>query len=383
MQKRLSAILLAVVMLITVMAGNCASVFASEGDTVSVYFMARGVNAEDKTPVVSYECTKLTVPADCSVADVTEAVNNGSDEVVSGSGLSWYNELFGQASGLTSMYSGWMYYVDSYDYVPVTADQYTVKDGMFILWEYVSDFDENWNAVITDPVDFEAEKAKADNGTTDDGTTDDGTTDDGTTDGYITVYFMARGASTTDNTVHTTLVEPIKLKVNKGVTVSDITAAMSDDADYVVSGSGLAWYDTLFGQGSGLTSVYSGWSYYVDDYSYVSFLSNEYVAEDNMFILWDYTIDFDENWNTINNDPVDFSAARESADKKLTVDITNGVLRGDATNDGIVTASDAAFTLQKTLDPNTEINEGLADINRDGVLTANDAALILGIALNV
>jgi hypothetical protein len=194
---------------------------------------------------------------------------------------------------------------------------------------------------------------------------------------------MARGANTTDNTVHTTLVEPIKLKVNKGVTVSDITVAMSDDTDYVVSGSGLAWYDTLFGQGSGLTSVYSGWSYYVDDYSYVSFLSNEYVAKDNMFILWDYTIDFDENWNTINNDPVDFVSARESADKKLTVDITNGVLRGDVTNDGIVTASDAAFTLQKTLDPNTEINEGLADINRDGVLTANDAALILGIALNV
>jgi hypothetical protein len=299
MQKKLSAILLAVVMLITVMAGSCVSVFASEGDTVSVYFMVRGVNAEEKTPVVSYECTKLTVPAGCSVADVTEAVNNGSDEVVSGSGLSWYTELFGQGSGLTSEYSGWMYYVDSYDYVPVMADQYIVKDGMFILWDYAIDFDESWNTVIIDPVDFEAEKAKADSNAT----------DDVASGGYITVYFMARGANTTDNTVHTTLVEPIKLKVNKGVTVADIATAMSDNNDYAVSGSGLAWYNELFGQGNGLTSVYSGWSYYVDDYSYVNYLANEYVAEDNIFILWDYTIDMDENWNTINNDPIDFAEA--------------------------------------------------------------------------
>lgn len=370
MKNKLLALLLCVAM---VLAASPLSLFAAEDGSVTLYFMARGANTSDKTqPITSYECVRLRVPAGTTVSDVTYAVENNLDTVVSGSGLSYYDSLFGQGSGLTGIYSGWMYYVDSYEPVFVSANEYTVNDGMFILWEYISDFDENWNGVIYEPVDFAALRAEADSKPVIDLTNE-----------TITVYFMARGANTADKTKPVTSFGPVKLTIDKGATVSDITYAIENNLDCVTSGTGLSYYDSLFGQGSGLTTMYSGWMYYVDNYDPVWDYSDAYEAYDNMFILWEYVSDFDENWDAVIYDPVDFTFLRTKADSNITCNMTGNVLRGDSNGDGKITADDAAAVLQKTrFADSITIDLGVSDYDRSGVLTANDAACILSRSLN-
>ena len=371
MKNKILSLLICVVMLAAI---SPLSIFAAERDTVTIYFMARGGNTADKThPITSYECRRVTVPAGTSVSDVTYAIENNSDSVVSGSGLSYYDTLFGQGSGLTGMYSGWMYYVDSYDNLITPASEFTVYDGMFILWEYISDFDENWNGVIYEPVDFSAMRAQADSMPALDLADDD----------TVSIYFMARGGNTEDKTQPTTAFAPLKLTVDKGTTVSDVTYAIENNEDSVVSGSGLSYYDSLFGQSSGLTTMFSGWMYYVDNYDPVWDYSDAYEVYDGMFILWEYVSDFDDNWDAVIYEPVDFDDMRSEADNRINCDMTTGVLRGDSTGDGLVTADDSAALLQYTLSANSvNINPDVSDFDRNGFITANDAACILSRTLN-
>lgn len=371
MKNKILFLLLCVFMLAAI---SPLSIFAAEGDTVTVYFMARGGNTADKTqPITSYECRRLTVPAGTTVSDVTYAIENNVDKVVSGSGLSYYETLFGQGSGLTGPSSGWLYYVDNYNTLITAANEYTVYDNMFILWEYISDFDDNWDAVIYNPVDFEEMRREADSKPAINLASDD----------TVSIYFMARGANTSDKTQPVTAFAPLKLTVDKGTTVSDVTYAIENNTDSVVSGSGLSYYDSLFGQGSGLTTMFSGWMYYVDNYDPVWDYSDAYEVYDGMFILWEYVSDFDKNWDAVIYEPVDFEAMRALADSRISCDMTSGVLRGDSNGDRKVTAADAAAVLQYTrFADSITIDLDVSDYDRSGILTANDAAWILNRTLN-
>lgn len=61
------------------------------------------------------------------------------------------------------------------------------------------------------------------------------------------------------------------------------------------------------------------------------------------------------------------------------------ILYGDADGDGILTASDSAYILQKTIDNSYKVSiedkydyfESILDVDRDGILTANDSAMVL------
>ena len=353
MQKkiRFTSLLLCIVMVLSTFS---MTVWGAENDKVTVYFMARGVNAQ-----VKKECVKLTVDKGTTVSDVTYAMDKGLDEVTSGSGAAWYSELFGEGNGLAGIYSGWSYFVDNYNPINDLSNEYEVYDGMFILWEYVDYDPTDWSLILPEPVDFAAERAKADKA-----------------DSEIEVYFMARGvnAQTKQNCV--------KLTVNKGVSVSDVTLAMTENKDTATSGSGLGWYSELFGEGNGLAGIYSGWSYFVDNYDFISDLSNEYKAYDGMFILWEY-VDYDPtDWSLILPEPVDFAAECAKADEGIATDLTDDAVRGDSNNDGIVTAADSALILQYVLDSGTQLSEGVSDMNRTGTLTADDAALVLQRVLN-
>lgn len=346
---KLTSLLLAVVM---VLSAFSMTVCGAENDKVTVYFMARGANAQ-----VKQETVKLTVDKGVTVSDVTYAMTNHLDEVTSGSGTAWYSELFGEGNGLMGVYSGWSYFVDNYNPINDLSNEYEVYDGMFILWEYVDYDPTDWSLILPEPIDFVAERAKVDKAD------------------EISVYFMARGANAQVKQ------NCVKLNVDKGVTVSDITLAMTEDKDAATSGSGLGWYSELFGEGNGLVSPYSGWSYFVDNYNPVYDLSNEYVAEDGMFILWEY-VDYDPtDWSVILPEAIDFQAECAKADNGITTDLCEGTVRGDADGDSSVTANDAAYVLQRVLTYDFEINTAVSDFDRDGELTANDAAEILDRAL--
>jgi hypothetical protein len=259
-----------------------------------------------------------------------------------------------------------MYYVNDYTPVWDLSNERTVEDGMFIIWEYVSEYDSSWNAIINDPIDFAAEKANADSKRAI------------RLDNTVEVYFMARGVDADAVTTPVVVVEPTRLVVSKGVSVSDVTKAVEGNEDNVTSGSGLSWYTELFGQANGAINPSSGWMYYVDDYTPVWDLSNERAVEDGMFIIWEYVSEYDDSWNAIIKNPVDFEAMRSVADKKIATSLATGALRGDTDGDGIVTANDAAVVLQNVLSSGSlKMNEAVADFDRDGILTANDASLIL------
>lgn len=199
----------------------------------------------------------------------------------------------------------------------------------------------------------------------------------------VTVYFMARGGNTADKTQPITSYNCSRLTVPAGTTVSDVTYAIENNTDSVVSGSGLSYYETLFGQGSGLTGPSSGWLYYVDSYNTLITAANEYTVYDGMFILWEYVSDFDENWDAVIYEPVDFEAMRALADSRISCDMTSDVLRGDSNGDGKVTADDAAAVLQYTrFADSITIDLDVSDYDRSGILTANDAAWILNRTLN-
>lgn len=75
----------------------------------------------------------------------------------------------------------------------------------------------------------------------------------------------------------------------------------------------------------------------------------------------------------------------------IEADIVNGYFCGDADDDGILTASDAAAVLQKVLDNNFKIPceeshpddyKAICDVDSNHILTASDSACILQKVLN-